>query len=180
VLLPYVYDLVYDPASDNLIATSMFEGILEITSAGAVRVLWRDLYRHPLGIARDNVDPWFVFSSSGGMYRFLPFNDCNSNGIPDECDIDSGTSTDLNGNGVPDECSYEYPECDPPSTSACPNVDVDCNNVVDVFDLGVIRNTANWNYPAVLAANPRADVNRDGVVNGLDIAAARNTACWGQ
>ena len=33
-----------------------------------------------------------------------PPNDCNSNGVPDECDIASGTSTDCNDNGVPDEC----------------------------------------------------------------------------
>ena len=29
---------------------------------------------------------------------------CNSNGIPDDCDIASGTSFDCNTNGVPDEC----------------------------------------------------------------------------
>jgi len=34
----------------------------------------------------------------------VPSNDCNGNGMPDECDIASGVSTDLNGNGVPDEC----------------------------------------------------------------------------
>ena len=32
-------------------------------------------------------------------------NDCNANGIPDECDIASGTSEDLDANGVPDECA---------------------------------------------------------------------------
>ena len=31
-------------------------------------------------------------------------NDCNANGIPDECDITAATSTDVNANGVPDEC----------------------------------------------------------------------------
>ncbi len=30
--------------------------------------------------------------------------DCNGNGIPDACDITSGTSADCNGNFVPDEC----------------------------------------------------------------------------
>ena len=30
--------------------------------------------------------------------------DCNSNDVPDECDIASGSSQDCNGNGVPDEC----------------------------------------------------------------------------
>lgn len=31
-------------------------------------------------------------------------NDCNNNGIPDACDISSGTSPDCNADGVPDEC----------------------------------------------------------------------------
>lgn len=31
-------------------------------------------------------------------------HDCNHNGIPDECDIASGTSHDCNQNGIPDEC----------------------------------------------------------------------------
>src|SRR5690606_28444905 len=30
--------------------------------------------------------------------------DCNSNGIPDECDVEGGASQDANGNGKPDEC----------------------------------------------------------------------------
>ena len=30
--------------------------------------------------------------------------DCNTNGIPDACDIAAGTSEDLNSDGIPDEC----------------------------------------------------------------------------
>jgi len=30
--------------------------------------------------------------------------DCNGNGVPDECDLWSGVSIDQNGNGIPDEC----------------------------------------------------------------------------
>jgi hypothetical protein len=33
-----------------------------------------------------------------------PYNDCNGNGVPDDCDIADGTSLDLNGNAIPDEC----------------------------------------------------------------------------
>ncbi|MCY3003032.1 MAG: right-handed parallel beta-helix repeat-containing protein [Planctomycetota bacterium] len=40
--------------------------------------------------------------------------DCNSNGIPDACDLLSGTSLDANANGVPDEC--ECQGATPPST----------------------------------------------------------------
>ncbi|MBN1514811.1 MAG: S8 family serine peptidase [Phycisphaerae bacterium] len=31
-------------------------------------------------------------------------SDCNTNGVPDACDVDSGRSLDINGNGRPDEC----------------------------------------------------------------------------
>ena len=37
--------------------------------------------------------------------------DCNENGIPDQCDLESGTSDDCDDNGVPDECEG-FP-CDP-------------------------------------------------------------------
>ncbi len=32
--------------------------------------------------------------------------DCNGNGLPDECDISDGTSQDCNENGIPDECEW--------------------------------------------------------------------------
>ncbi|MCK4658363.1 MAG: thrombospondin type 3 repeat-containing protein [Phycisphaerae bacterium] len=34
--------------------------------------------------------------------------DCNSNGIPDNQDIDGGTSEDYNSNGIPDECEPAF------------------------------------------------------------------------
>jgi hypothetical protein len=37
--------------------------------------------------------------------------DCNENGIPDECDIADGTSLDCDGNGVLDECEDEVFPC---------------------------------------------------------------------
>ena len=34
--------------------------------------------------------------------------DCNANGIPDDCDIAAGSSLDTNGNGIPDECETQF------------------------------------------------------------------------
>ena len=48
--------------------------------------------------------------------------DCNDNGVPDECDIASGTSTDSDLNGIPDECAENCP------------ADVNRDSVVDVTD----------------------------------------------
>ena len=50
-----------------------------------------------------------VHSGSAYIYRspFIYTEDCNANGVPDECDIDDGTSNDVNGNGIPDECELD-------------------------------------------------------------------------
>jgi len=45
--------------------------------------------------------------------------DCNENGIPDECDIAAGTSEDDNGDGIPDECTVVIPLDIKPGS--CPN-----------------------------------------------------------
>ena len=37
-------------------------------------------------------------------YSYTATEDCNSNLVPDNCDIANGTSQDNNGNGIPDEC----------------------------------------------------------------------------
>ncbi|MEM7306515.1 MAG: DUF6259 domain-containing protein [Planctomycetota bacterium] len=38
------------------------------------------------------------------LHTFAGFEDCNGNGVPDECDLLDETSPDCDGNGVPDEC----------------------------------------------------------------------------
>lgn len=71
--------------------------------------------------------------------------DCNSNGIPDECDIANGTSHDCNLNGVPDECDLANgssrdcnhngvpDECDITSGTSH---DCNLNGIPDECDLG--------------------------------------------
>ncbi len=54
-----------------------------------------------LGLFKPGVLPEVTGSSIGPA---LPLVDCNDNGIPDDCDIDSGASRDANGNGIPDVC----------------------------------------------------------------------------
>ncbi|MEM7165165.1 MAG: hypothetical protein AAF581_06845 [Planctomycetota bacterium] len=51
--------------------------------------------------------------------------DCNTNLIPDECDIADGTSLDCNGNGVPDECDL----------IAGTSLDCNANQVPDECDI---------------------------------------------
>jgi hypothetical protein len=63
----------------------------------------------------------FSFDSSGVYYDDLSLypgvsNDCNGNGVPDECDVDQTdpdgngeVSSDENANGTPDECETSVP-----------------------------------------------------------------------
>ena len=58
-----------------------------------------------LDIATANFEHSDTVSVLLGRTTGPPFsNDCNFNGVPDECDVADGTSTDNNENGVPDEC----------------------------------------------------------------------------
>jgi subtilisin-like proprotein convertase family protein len=45
---------------------------------------------------------WGLIFGTGG-----PSTDCNSNGVPDSCDIAAGTSADCNGDSKPDECQLD-------------------------------------------------------------------------
>jgi len=61
-----------------------------------------------------------------GCFNCQVDNDCNTNSIPDECDISAGTSADTDTNGIPDECE------------GCPYIyDLDGSCFVDAADLGL-------------------------------------------
>jgi hypothetical protein len=42
--------------------------------------------------------------TAAALVTYQGEQDCNTNQVPDACDIDNGTSTDNNTNGIPDEC----------------------------------------------------------------------------
>jgi len=94
--------------------------------------------------------PRAVFVMTGAP----PSQDCNNNGIPDECDLSAGTSTDLNGNGVPDECE---PDC---------LGDLNCDGVIDFGDINPfvlhLCDFVTW-QTTYLGCNPQnGDINCDG------------------
>ncbi|MBE7508495.1 MAG: VCBS repeat-containing protein [Planctomycetia bacterium] len=68
-------------------------------------------------------------------------NDCNDNGLPDDCDIASLTSVDCNSNGRPDECERDCnsngvpDECDLLGGSA---TDCNSNGILDECELAVL------------------------------------------
>ena len=92
--------------------------------------------------------------------------DCNGNGVPDQCDIASGTSPDSNGNGTPDECEcgvlgQQRGDC---------NGDGSMNGLdIDRF-VNALTNPAQFNIDnAPLLWQCVADINCDGSLNGLDV-----------
>ena len=83
------------------------------------------------------------FLGVGTLCALLP--DCNTNGLPDECDIAEGTSLDCNTNGVPDECDIAGcaadPACGDCDTNGIPDgceyvtTDCDSNGLADACEL---------------------------------------------
>lgn len=102
--------------------------------------------------------------------------DCNSNGVPDACDISAGTEHDCDLNSIPDSCDIArgaededrngYPDpCD------LDRGDLNMDGVIDGADFGLLL---TWwgaiNYPI-------GDLNHDGIINGTDLG--KMLSNWG-
>ncbi|HVP13234.1 MAG TPA: hypothetical protein VMV94_18825, partial [Phycisphaerae bacterium] len=128
--------------------------------------------------------PSFVHTETGNLALELlgngsghPLNDCNENGIPDECDIQvafggfcEGTTyppcdTDYDGNGVPDHCET----CgDFVGTSTVYPYDA-ANGVVDVYDYWYIHDGLSFCTPhARYTEHALADMDGDGCITLVD------------
>jgi hypothetical protein len=88
------------------------------------------------------------------------FADCNQNGVPDDQDILSGSSTDVNGNGMPDECETVG--------------DMNCDGNADFGDINAFVTALLGGEAAYYQEFPncdwyRADCNGDGGVDFDDI-----------
>ena len=89
-----------------------FDGISWIeTKLLASDAIYYDLFGSSVAISGDKVVVGALGEYGlGSVYIFgatMLANDCNANGVPDECDIDDGTSNDVNGNSIPDECEVD-------------------------------------------------------------------------
>jgi hypothetical protein len=182
----YVGDLSIGP-----VGTSFFVGALLHDTIGSIRPVTRDtddihgeswyaaqasvgsLDPNNLGAAQyfGRMQAPFQFPGNT-MIRARAFNgiypnDCNSNGVPDGCDITAGTSQDINLNGIPDECESNI--C---TTRAG---DLDGNNIVNGKDIqGFV--SCFLLGPGVVPGCACADMNAvpDGVLNGADLTALVN------
>jgi hypothetical protein len=85
--------------------------------------------------------------------------DCNGNGVADSCDIERGTSEDCTGNGIPDECE---PDCNH-------------NGIADSCDIarGVSADCAGNGIPDEC----EPDCNGNGVADSCDIRSGLSNDC---
>ena len=92
--------------------------------------------------------------------------DCNGNGVPDECDIADGTSQDCNQNGIPDECDIGSGASTDLNENGVPDECEDCqpNGIPD--DLDILNGTSQ-------------DCNGNGVPDECDIADGTSRDCNG-
>jgi hypothetical protein len=89
--------------------------------------------------------------NSGGGVFILWASDCNSDGIPDRCNIDLDYDTDINNDGIPDSCQPFNP-------------DVNRDGVVDSADI------SNILLGFGECSGCPEDVTRDGSVDAGDIS----------
>jgi glucose/arabinose dehydrogenase len=83
--------------------------------------------------------------------------DCNANGVPDNCDIDAGTSLDIDHNGVPDECQKQ-PVC---------VADFNHDAIVNSTDVSDFIN--QW-FQDFVDGTSITDFDRNGIVNSTDVS----------
>jgi hypothetical protein len=112
------------------------------------------------GVVGGPFDNWFV----DDVFIVDGVPDCNANGVPDDCDIDDGTSLDCNANGIPDECDVGE------------GVSADCNgnDVPDECDIGDgFSEDVNGDY----VPDECQDCNTNGVLDPNDIVDGTSADC---
>jgi hypothetical protein len=105
-------------------------------------------------------------------------NDCNTNGVPDTCDIASGFSLDCNENDVPDECDIAGGTSDDYDGNGVPDeCDPDCNTngVVDACDVSCATGTCAG-HPGGCGGS--LDCQPDGIPDECQLGGGGSSVIW--
>jgi hypothetical protein len=119
---------------------------------------------------RVHASGWNSVSGSFCEARLLMrAKDCNSNGIPDECDISSGFDHDCNANGRLDGCDITAGAEDDnangyPDPCELDRGDLNLDGIVGGADLAIML--SYWGG----VGYPIGDCNHDGIIEGADLA----------
>jgi len=123
------------------------------------------------GRSADGISPVISFAQKL-IEADLTMVDCNANGVPDDCDILTGSSTDLNGNGVPDECD---PTPCPADIAPDNGNGTFGNGLVNIDDLVTLLNQfGNAGGTADIAPDNGNGTFGNGLVNIDDLVAVLN------
>ncbi len=106
--------------------------------------------------------------------------DCNGNGIHDYCDIADGTSEDCNGNFIPDECE---PDCNDNGVADSCDIDVgtseDCNENGVPDECDIADETSEDCNEDGIPDECGTDCNDNGVADSCDIDVGTSEDCNG-
>ena len=100
--------------------------------------------------------------------------DCNGTLIPDECEIAAGTSEDCNANGIPDDCDIADGTSKDDNENGVPDEcegcegDANGDGTVDPLDSGFVLARFGCDVGVGDPDCDAADQNADGEVNPLD------------
>ncbi|MEE3002258.1 MAG: dockerin type I domain-containing protein [Planctomycetota bacterium] len=138
---------------------------------------------HLEGIFQGKDSAGTTWSSNGSVdIGYVPIDDCNNNGVADNCDIANGDSDDSNENGIPDEC--ETFDCNGNGIDDADDIadgtSSDCNGnaIPDECDIadGTSSDCDGNGTPDECQSN---DCNGNGVPDNCDVADGTSEDCDG-
>ncbi len=105
-------------------------------------------------------------------------NDCNTNGVPDTCDIASGNSADCDGNGIPDECDIAGGADDYDANGVLDACEPDCNNngLVDACDINCA--TGNCASHPTVTCGGSLDCQPNGIPDECELGTLGSSTLW--
>jgi uncharacterized repeat protein (TIGR01451 family) len=153
------WDLVYDGQTQSYPYWQELQVDLSAYAGQAIRI--RFVFVADFSISYLG---WYI--DDVRLYELVPASsDCNANGVPDECDLTSGTSQDCNQNGVPDECDIAN------QTSQ----DCNQNGVPDECDIAD-QTSSDCNQNGV-PDECETDCNGNGVPDDCDLTSGTSQDC---
>ncbi len=138
--IPEAHDVIQNKLIGDFLVVGK-DAVVAVPADGSTHktIVSSSLFQKLSGIAIDGANAIIVVTdpAASTIFNLVGSLDCNGNGVPDECDINSTTSNDCDLNNVPDECELPYIDC---NTNSIPDtcdifdgtsVDIDADRIPD-------------------------------------------------